>query len=986
MPHVKTFARTAVLLGAVALLLNAVPAAAFKPADVNAQYEVRLPNLRGDHAMSAASDVAGKRIETTLAARYGGNWKVQAYNPQTATPRWVYGTPVRMAPAVTSAAQVEQLARRVVAENGDVLLADNENLELVAAPRGLGKWVAHLQQHWNGYPVHQAKVRVVFHENGNLMVMGSDFHKDIDLDPRPSLTPGAAADAARADLPYDPSLSDSYQVEPELMVLPVAVSATEMRYHLVYRVSVRTHEPLGQWITHVDAHTGEVVWRYNDIHFEFSGTAEHEIQPHTYCNPDEFIPAPYLDLTVSGVGSTTTDASGNWYLAGGSGTASVTAVLQGPYVNVYNYNGANAAFSGTATAGVPFNLSWNDFNARQDERDVFEGVNRVHDFFQQIDPSFGYANQPINAYVNRNDFYCPGNAWWDGTINFCEGSTTYGNTGEIQQVVEHEFGHGVQNAILGSQGNEGLGEGNSDILGNLLTQDSIIGLGFYLNNCSSGIRNSLNTLQYPQDLDGSVHHDGQIIAGFNWDAMVLLQAQYGEAAGTLKSGELWHYGRTLMHPVFQDDQVMATFIADDDNGNLDDGTPHHAILAEAAGNHNYVYPEIMVGMFVYHDGSPYRTNSVSSYEITATGASLGGGDVDPTSFEINYRVDGGAFSVVPMTSSGGSFVGYLPSQSYGSVVEYYISARNTLGSEGTSPADAPTDLHYFEVNDQFTDAMELATAWTVGDTGDNASTGIWERAIPQGTDYNGVTVQLGADHTDAPGVNCWVTGAAAGTSAGTYDVDGGKTTLLSPVFDLAGGQNIQIGYWRYYTNSAGAAPNLDYWKVDISNDGGATWTSVENTLASDTTWQQVSFALSDYFAVPGMVRLRFIADDAGDGSLVEAMVDDFTLVGEFLDPTPVEDAPDMQLVFGLQQNHPNPFNPSTQVKFSLDRQGPATLRVFDARGRLVKTLVSADLPAGPHAVTWNGDDAHGQPVASGVYFYRLEADGKVAGRQMLLVK
>ena len=54
----------------------------------------------------------------------------------------------------------------------------------------------------------------------------------------------------------------------------------------------------------------------------------------------------------------------------------------------------------------------------------------------------------------------------------------------MQQVVEHEFGHGIQDAIMGGwQGNEGLGEGNSDVVGILLTQESIIGRGFYLGNC-----------------------------------------------------------------------------------------------------------------------------------------------------------------------------------------------------------------------------------------------------------------------------------------------------------------------------------------------------------------------------------------------------------------------------------------------------------------------------------------------------------------------
>ncbi len=155
----------------------------------------------------------------------------------------------------------------------------------------------------------------------------------------------------------------------------------------------------------------------------------------------------------------------------------------------------------------------------------------------------------------------------------------------MQQVVEHEFGHGIQDHLLGgTQGGQGLGEGNADIIGNLITQDPIIGRGFYVGNCVSGIRNSLNTLRYPGDVVGQeIHFAGQVIAGFNWDAMVLLQAQMGAARpGTLKTASDWHFGRMLLQPTTQPDQVLATFVANDDNGDLGDGTPDHAIYSEAA--------------------------------------------------------------------------------------------------------------------------------------------------------------------------------------------------------------------------------------------------------------------------------------------------------------------------------------------------------------------------------------------------------------------
>ncbi len=88
----------------------------------------------------------------------------------------------------------------------------------------------------------------------------------------------------------------------------------------------------------------------------------------------------------------------------------------------------------------------------------------------------------------------------------------------------------------------------------------------------------------------------------------------------------------------------------------------------------------------------------------------------------------------------------------------------------------------------------------------------------------------------------------------------------------------------------------------------------------------------------------------------------------------------------LGQNFPNPFNPATTIAFALARPGPARLDVYDARGRLVRTLVDGPRPAGPQAVTWDGRDAAGRDAASGVYFYRLRAQGVDASRRMVMLE
>jgi len=99
-------------------------------------------------------------------------------------------------------------------------------------------------------------------------------------------------------------------------------------------------------------------------------------------------------------------------------------------------------------------------------------------------------------------------------------------------------------------------------------------------------------------------------------------------------------------------------------------------------------------------------------------------------------------------------------------------------------------------------------------------------------------------------------------------------------------------------------------------------------------------------------------------------------------------APDLAraLRFGLHGVAPNPFNPRTTVAFEIEGDGPAHLSVFDLRGALVRRLHRGELPAGRHEIVWDGLDDRGRSVASGVYFVRLEFDGRRDTRKAVLVK
>jgi len=90
--------------------------------------------------------------------------------------------------------------------------------------------------------------------------------------------------------------------------------------------------------------------------------------------------------------------------------------------------------------------------------------------------------------------------------------------------------------------------------------------------------------------------------------------------------------------------------------------------------------------------------------------------------------------------------------------------------------------------------------------------------------------------------------------------------------------------------------------------------------------------------------------------------------------------------FVLAQNFPNPFNPSTVIRFVLPAQAQTKLAVYDMSGSLVKTLVNADLGAGSHQVSWNATNEMGSILPSGMYIYRLTAGALTANGKMVFVK
>jgi hypothetical protein len=142
--------------------------------------------------------------------------------------------------------------------------------------------------------------------------------------------------------------------------------------------------------------------------------------------------------------------------------------------------------------------------------------------------------------------------------------------------------------------------------------------------------------------------------------------------------------------------------------------------------------------------------------------------------------------------------------------------------------------------------------------------------------------------------------------------------------------------------------------------------------------------LPDYYFTEYGAYTLFVCDNEGD----DAGTYELSWNGFFKGGTIGVDPPPEPLPqeYRAHQSFPNPFNPLCTIRFEIPKPGRVSLRIFDVRGALVRTLVDGWKEPGVYREIWNGRSQRGDELPSGVYFYNLEADGFVATRKMVLLK
>jgi hypothetical protein len=355
------------------------------------------------------------------------------------------------------------------------------------------------------------------------------------------------------------------------------------------------------------------------------------------------------------------------------------------------------------------------------------------------------------------------------------------------------------------------------------------------------------------------------------------------------------------------------------------------------------------------------------------------------SAKLIYRVNGGTWAETAMTGTAGLYTGYIPQLQSGVTVDYYLRAADVVGLVSLQPPGAPTEHYTFRITQMVysSDCEDPGDPnWALGVSGDQATTGVWIRDDPVGTDYGGTIVQPEDDHTPDPGVKCFVTGNAnPGEVAGTNDVDGGCTTLQSPTFALASSEQAFLTYWRWYGEAGNALD--DEFAVDISSDGGANWLPVERVPDIANSWTRVTVDLTTLITMTDQVVVRFLACDLNTAGLIEAAIDDVSIEVFIPNTVGTLETPARIPVFQLDASRPNPFSQGTTIRFSLAQAGPVSLVLYDVGGREVRRLIQGVRAAGPHSVSWDGRDDRGEAVPSGIYFMRLAGQDQSDVRKMI---
>ncbi len=848
----------------------------------------------------------------------------------------------------------------------------------------------------DGIEVLRSEVQLKF-TDGQLNMLGLNFYPTAAVPSEPELDQQTTMAIATAQM----NLSLMETAFEGQFLLPMLTDG-QLQFHLVNKIWITGYEGTipKNYLTLVDAHSGEVMVRVNQVRHVsdknpeekkkkkilpmgmqvVSGKTVGTILELNVFDDETEVGLGYMQFDLNGQ-TVTTDDDGN-FVTNVTGPAEGDFALSGLYSTVYS-GGVTPTFSLTLSDGYTEVSFDNAANLR--ELSAYNSVNDIHDHMKTWLPDFTGLDYSLTTNI---DVAGECNAFYDGnSVNFYPSGGGCNPTSLLADVVYHEYGHGINDKYYQSQGsffqNGAMGEGYADYWGLSLTDSPLLGVGFYDDQDGPLRRYDIDKKVYPEDLVGQVHADGEIICGAWWDTHLLMGADWnitmelfvetygGLQANTFDGNEGSAYTNVLL------DALQA----DDDDGDLNNGTPNGAAIIEGFDIHGislFSYAEIEHDPIEFVDAENEITLVADADIVFPFGQYF-------DSMNVFYRTETGAeWQSAAMDEVDNEFSITLAGEASMTLIEYYFGISDVFGGiSAVSPVAANKEVYpnlpYFTlvgvapVKTHDSDDFSDFGSWDMGVPGDLAITGEWEDTTPVGSYSDpmdaSTIVAPNENHTDIFGGSCFLTGVSPGADAGigANDVDGGHTTLLSPLIDLTEYDDPILAYWRWFVNgpSGGANPGTDWWQVELSDDGGSNWVYLENTLTQDISWRRNAFKVADYVDLTSEFQIRFIASDStfigqnlDGGSLVEAAVDDIVLYD--VDPgDAVDEINKIELSVW-----PNPA--TTTLNIALSQVG-GQLEIVDASGRMVKqigivtttnrAISIADLSSGNYFLKYIIDDS-----------------------------
>jgi MYXO-CTERM domain-containing protein len=578
-------------LGIAAVLLAATAAQSAVPRSG--------PRVAADTLTAMPAAGLGKPLRVTRGVRFdirqtaswqkfstaaGGRWQV-AWDPATGVPNRIWGSGIP-APGANASPQIaEQIARAMLAQHIELLApgAHAADFELVSNHSDGDQRSVGFIQRAKGLRVVGGQVSFRFKAD-RLFVIGSEALPNVVVPATLRMAKQVMHDRATVDLRVQLILPTApVTILGDEVVLPLVADDAVLGYRVAVPMQIDGGAD-GRYLAYVEPATGAVLAVHQQNTYA-SGTVMYKVTDRHPGRGYTDRPAARTRVIVGGANKTT-DPQGAVTWAPDV-AQSLTTSTDGDLVQIINKS-TTAEPASTALTIEPGGIAlWDARDNVEFDAQVttFIATNRVKDYVRKnIDPVMPKLDEPMVANVNIAQ-QC--NAFFDGTaINFFQSSQDCQNTGLLEDVVYHEFGHNLHHleVIEGvGQFDGAMSEGASDFLSALITKDSGMGRGFFYSDLP------LRELDppdmeaiWPRDV-GEIHKTGIIYGGTFWDLWQDLIAQKGEVVATQIVNRA--FLGTLRRATSIPSSLVEALAADDDDGNLENGTPNECAIRDAFGRH-----------------------------------------------------------------------------------------------------------------------------------------------------------------------------------------------------------------------------------------------------------------------------------------------------------------------------------------------------------------------------------------------------------------